>query len=182
MKKIIALVLAMVLVIALIPMSVSARTLTTAEKELFDLLKSTIKVADGEFKLPADVVAQGENYVAALDTALTDAQIAAIKAEVDAAIAAVKAEDTGDATAWSDSTRAAILEHVDDAAQVIGCTATADAEGGIVVKDAAGKEIVTNEKLVKTTGFGVAETAVTGAVLLTVLCACAYVSKKVELF
>ncbi len=182
MKKLMALVLALVLVVSLIPMSVSARTLTAEEKALFDELRAHIAVADGEFYLPADVVTQGENYVASLAAALTPAQITEIRAQVTAAIAAVKAENTGEVSKWSEKTKSEILAKIDAAAKVVGCTAVADAKGGIEVKDAAGKTIVTNDQLVKKTGFGAESMIVVGLSTITVLCAVAFVSKKVELF
>ena len=84
MKKLLALVLAVMLVIAVVPMCVSARTLTAEEKALFELLRSEIAVKDGTFVLPTSVVNQGENFVASLEKALTADQIAKIEAELDA--------------------------------------------------------------------------------------------------
>ncbi len=182
MKKLMALVLAVVLVVSLIPMGVSARTLTAEEKALFDELRAHIEVKDGEFHLPADVVTQGENYVASLTNALTPAQITEIRAQVTAAIAVVKAEETGVVEKWSDAAKAEILKKVDAAAKVVNCTAVADAKGGIEVKDAAGKTVVVNDELVKKTGFDAESMIVVGLCTITVLCACAFVSKKVELF
>ena len=182
MKKLMALVLAVILVVSLIPMGVSARTLTAEEKALFDELRAHIGVADGEFSLPADAVTQGENYVASLAAALTPDQITEIRAQVTAAIATVKAENTGDVDKWSENAKAAVLANVDAAAKVVGCTAVADAKGGMDVKDAAGKVVVTNDELVKKTGFEAESMIVVGLCTLTVLCACAFVSKKVELF
>ncbi|MBR7165957.1 MAG: hypothetical protein IKD18_06730 [Clostridia bacterium] len=182
MKRLMALVLAFMLVIAVLPMCVSARTLTAEEKALFDTLKEHVAVKDGEFVLPADVIAQGENYVASLQNPLTPDQIAAIKAEVKAAQAEVKTADTGLASKWSQATRNAILGHIDNAAKVINCNATANAKGGIDVKDATGAIVVTNDKLIKTTGFGAESIAIAGICVLSALCACAFVSKKVRLF
>ena len=182
MKKLLALVLAVMLVIAVVPMCVSARTLTAEEKALFQLLRSEVAVKDGAFALPTNVVNQGENYVASLENALTPDQIAKIEAEVKAAMGEVKKADTGVASKWSKETKAAIVGHIDAAAKVIGGSASANAKGEVEVKDAAGAVIVTNDKLVKTTGFDMAGMAVAGFCALTVLCACAFVSKKVELF
>jgi DNA replication initiation complex subunit (GINS family) len=183
MRKVMALVLAIVLVFALASMSVSARTLTAEEKALFDELREHIAVADGDFVLPEDVITQGENYLASLSTALTPAQIAAIKAEVDAAKAIVVAEKTGVAADWSETTKAQILEHIDNAAEVVGCSATADAATGeVVIKNAAGQTVVANDELVKKTGFGAEGVAIAALCTAIVLGACAFVSKKVELF
>lgn len=182
MRKAMALILALVLVFALVPMSVSARTLTDAEKALFEELKVHIEFADGHFELPDDVITQGMNYVAALDKELTEAQITEIKTQVDAAIAVVKKEASGDVDKWSTATKDAILEKVDNAAKVVGCSATTDTKGHIVVRDAQGKEVVKNDELIKVTGFGAESVVITGLCTLAVLCAVAFVSKKVELF
>ncbi|MBR3836869.1 MAG: hypothetical protein IKJ74_01875 [Clostridia bacterium] len=182
MKKLMALVLAVMLVVAVLPMCVSARTLTAEEKALFDTLKEHVAVKDGEFVIPADVIAQGENYVASLQNPLTPDQISKIKAEVQAAQAEVKKANTGVVSNWSESTRNAILNHIDNAAEAINCNATANAKGGIDVKDATGATIVTNDKLIKTTGFGAESVAIAGICILSALCACAFVSKKVRLF
>lgn len=182
MKKLMALVLAVVLVVAVLPMCVSARTLTAEEKALFDALKEHIAVKDGEFVLPADVIAQGENYVASLQNPLTANQIAKIEAEVKAAKAEVKKAGTGVASAWSKETKAAVLANIDNAAQAINCSAVVNAKGDIEVKDAAGAVIVANDELVKTTGFGAESLVIAGVCILSALCACAFVSKKVRLF
>ena len=182
MKKLLALVLAVMLVIAVVPMCVSARTLTAEEKALFELLRSEIVVKDGTFALPTSVVNQGENFVASLENALTPDQIAKIEAEVKAAMEEVKKADTGSASKWSKETKAAIVAHIDTAAKELGGSASMNAKGDVDVKDASGAVIVTNDKLVKTTGFGVEGVAIAGFCALTVLCACAFVSKKVELF
>ncbi len=182
MKKLMTLVLAVMLVLAVLPFCVSARTLTAEEKDLFESLKEQIAVNDGTFVLPADVIAQAENYIASLSTALTPAQIAEIKAEVEAAKAVVKQTGTGVASKWSKQVKDAILEHVDAAAEAINCSATVNAKGGIDVKDATGAVIVTNDELIKTTGFGVETAVIAGVAVLSVLLACAFVSKKVKLF
>lgn len=182
MRKVMALVLALVLVFALVPMSVSARTLTAEEKDLFAKLSEHIQVKDGEFALPAEVITQGENYVAALATPLTAPQIQAILAEFEAAKALVKSENTGVAANWSATTRGKILDHINTAAQEVGCTAQASPDGGIVIKNAAGQPVVTNDKLVKKTGFGVEGMVIAGLCTVVALSACAFVSKKVELF
>jgi hypothetical protein len=181
MKKVMALVLALVLVFALVPMSVSARNLSDAEKALIAELEEHIKVKDGEFQLPDDVINQAENYLMKLDKELTATEITAIKAEVAKAQAAVKAENTGDAAKWSAKTKDAILEYVDNASKAIGLKAEADATGAIVIKDAAGKEVVKNDKLEKT-GFGAESMVIVGLCTVALLSACVFVSKKVDLF
>lgn len=177
-----AFLLAVLLVVSLIPVSVSARNLTDEEKALFAYLKEASEVLDDGTRDMADALAQGENYIAALSTPLTNNQIAMIKAEVEKAVEAAKAEQSGNVKDWSEETRNEILDRVDGAAQIVGCTAVAGTDGTLTVKDSAGKTVVATNKVIKTTGFDVAASAVAASVVLTLLCACAYVSKKAQLF
>ncbi len=182
MKKMMAFLLAVLLVMALIPVSVSARNLTDEEKALFAYLKEASEILDDGTRDMASALAQGENYIAGLSAPLTEQQIAMIRAEVEKAVEAVKAEQSGNAKDWSEETRNEVLNRVDGAAQIVGCTAVAGADGTLTVKDSTGKTVVATNKVIKTTGFDIGFSAVAASVVLTLLCACAYVSKKAELF
>ena len=182
MKKIMTFLLAVLLVVTLIPASVSARNLTDEEKALFAYLREACTVLDDGTRDMNEALAQGENYVAALSAPLTEQQITMIKSEVAKAVEAVKAEQSGNVKDWSEETRNEVLERVDGAANTVGCTAVAGTNGTITVKDSNGKTVVSTNKVIKTTGFDAGASLTFASVALTLLCACAYVSKKAELF
>lgn len=177
-----ALVLALVLVAALLPMGVSARTLTTEEQKFFQDIRAGVQCADGMFYLPADIVTQGENWLAAREEAVTSEQLAQIQAYVDHAKATVVAIGTGDAHKWSKEARASILNDINLAAQVIGCSARGNAKGNIEILDAQGQVILENGTLVKTTGANVQTFVIASLCGLAMLSACVVVSKKAKLF
>ena len=144
--------------------------------------KALSSADSGYYKAGVEAAVTGENYIASLEKPLTARQINDIKAEVAAAKAEVKKANTGVVENWTQDTRNAILTHIDNAAKAIDCTATANTKGGIDIKDTAGATIVTNDELIKTTGFGAESVVIAGICVLSALCACAFVSKKVRLF
>ncbi|MBR4288817.1 MAG: hypothetical protein IKT50_05220 [Clostridia bacterium] len=182
MKRIMTLFLVFLLVVSFLPTSVSARTLTDEEKALIDYLKEASKILDDGTRDIASALVQGENYIAALSTPLTEKQISLIKAEVEKAVAAAKTEESGNVMEWSEETRNEVLDCVDDAAQIVGCTAVVDVNGKESVKDNTGKTIVATNEVIKPTGMDAGSSFVFASVVLSLLLACAYVSKKVELF
>ena len=191
MKRALTLVLSLVLVLSLLPLAVSARTLTNREKEIFTELRSPAPAGDGDFVLPEVTIKKGENYLMALDEALTDAQIDAILSYVRDAEATVTAAGTGNVKNWTQATRDHVLMDIDLAAQQLGLRAAGRPAcngehgwGEIYVYDPATGAIVVaeDELIVRKTGSDAASFAIAGACGLVVLCACAFVAKKVELF
>ena len=183
MKKLMAVLLAVVFVAVLVPMTVGAKTLSTEEKGLITKLSETIKLPDGTWQLPKEMITQAENYLSRDDVSpLTADQIKAISDYFDAAKAAVAKETTGEASKWSAETRSAVLDAVNGAANVLGLHAAANANGSISILDAANTTLATNDKIVKVTGTSVSGIVLASVGALTLLAACAFVSKKVELF
>ena len=182
MKKLMAVLLAVVFVAVLVPMTVSARTLTTGEQGLITKLQTKIEFPDGAFQLPAEMITQAENYLANAETALTSDQINAIAGYFDEAAAIAKKETTGDTAKWSKETKAGVLDKVQKAAEVLGLSARANANGSISILDAQGAVLATNAKIVKVTGASVNGIVLASVGALVLLAACAFVAKKVELF
>ncbi len=186
MKKVMAFFLVALLVVSLIPMSVSARNLTDAEKDLFVYLKEALAILDDGTKDVAGALAQGENYIASLAIPLTDEQINMIKSEVEKAVAAVEKEEAGASVKeWSSETRNEVLDRIDEAAGVVDCTAVADTKGTVTVKDQKGQTVVVatpNKTVIKPTGLDATGIFVAASAVMTLLCACAFVSKKAQLF
>ena len=186
MKKAIALALSLILVLAVLPFTVSARNLNDDEKAIFAELRVPTEVADGGFVLPEDTIKQGENYLAALDYELTKEQTQQILAYVADAKAAVKEAGTGVTSKWTKETKDRILNDVDLASKVVNLRARANTSGAIgaieIYDPATGEVEVKQDHLVKTTGSEMQMFAIVGICGLVALCACVFVSKKVELF
>ena len=183
MKKLIAVLLAVLFVAALLPMSVSARNMTTEEKELFAYLRDAAKIIDPDgSRNSAEAIAQGENYIATLENPLTAQQIAMIKEEVQKAVDEVKSQTNGNVQDWDTDTRNEVLNHINGAAGVLDFTVTAGNKGNLTVKDETGKTIVATGNIIKTTGFSAEGLFVSATVIAVLLGATAFVSKKIRLF
>lgn len=197
MQKTVAILLASILVMLATTFCVSARNLTAEEKDLIELIKQNTDLLGEEEKNSDTLIAEAENYLCARPNPLTAEQIAQIKNEISAARAKVDAEKAANSqnggsgassgaasNQLSTATKKEVLEHIDAAAQAVGCKTEVDAKGTLIIKDASTGEVVVknNTNLVKVTGFGFERMAVLGLCALTVLCACFYVSKKSSLF
>ena len=183
MRKVMALVLCAVMVLSVLSLAVSARTLTDGEKSIFTELRSTATAADGGFKIPEETVKQGENYLAGTDTALTDDQVKAILGYIADAKKAVTESGTGVASKWTRETKDRIFADIKAAAEVLRLSARKDSADAIEIFDPnTGTVIVKQDHLVKVTGLNVQAFVIAGVCGLVALCACTFVSKKVELF
>ena len=198
MKKVMTFVLAVVMVVALASMTAGARTLTAEEKALFQQFRDTVAVSDGSFRLPEEVIVQGENWLMQQDFEVTAEQIAIIKAEFVAAQGVVKTADTGKPIKWTAAEKDAVLLHIDNAAKQVGLRAggksgiarnqysaesLSDA-AGIFIYDAAdpSKIIMQNNYLIGNTGVGAESMIIAGVSAIVLLGTCVIVSKKAELF
>lgn len=198
MKRIVMLVLALVLVVAMLPMSVSARTLTAQEKEIFKKLRDGVAVEDGLFSIPEETIVAGENYLMAHDQ-LTNEQISAIIAEIDSASQKVVLQGTHDVAKWSQQTKDGVLENIDKAAQQLivnkgtenehTLRARANEQKSIQIYDpnpvgGASAVVVEENHLdpIKKTGTDITAFVIAGLCGIALLSGCVIVSKKVELF
>ena len=183
MRKVMALVLCAVMVLSVLSLAVSARTLTDGEKSIFTELRSTATAADGGFKLPEETIKQGENYLAGTSTPLTDEQVKKILDFIADAKKAVTESGTGVASKWTKETKDRIFADVKDAAEVLNLSARKDNDAAIeIFSPTDGAVIVKQDHLVKVTGLNVQAFVIAGVCGLVALCACTFVSKKVELF
>ena len=198
MKKVLTFVLAIVMVVALATMTAGARTLTAEEKALFQQFRDKVAVSDGAFRLPEEVLVQGENWLMQQDFQLTAEQIAIIKAEFVAAQNVVRDADTGKPINWTQAQKDAVLSHIDNAAQQVGLRAggksgirrneyasehLSDA-AGIYIYDASdpSKIIMQNNYLIQDTGVSAEGLMIAGVSMIALLGTCVIVSKKAELF
>lgn len=182
MKKLMAVLLAVVFVAVLVPMTVSARTLTEAEEGLIEKLSETISVADGTWQLPKEMINKAKNYLAALDEPLPEPAIENIKNYFDHAAGIVAAQKTGVSKEWSIEARDAILNDVDAAAQQLGLHAIGNQNGGISIIDPTTGATIVSNSVLKKTGASVTGIVLASAGALALLAACAFVCKKVDLF
>ena len=198
MKKVLTFVLAIVMVVALATMTAGARTLTAEEKALFQQFRDKVAVSDGAFRLPEEVLVQGENWLMQQDFQLTAEQIAIIKAEFVAAQNVVREANTGKPINWTQAQKDAVLFHIDNAAQQVGLRAggksgirrneytsehLSDA-AGIYIYDASdpSKIIMQNNYLIQDTGVSAEGLIIAGVSMIALLGTCVIVSKKAELF
>lgn len=196
MKKVLTVLMAVVLVVAMASMTVGARTLTNEEKALFQKLRESVAVSDGEFHLDEAAVVQGENWLMQQTFQLTPAQISAIEAEFKAAQGDVVAAGSGDTAKWSQATRSSVLTHIDNAAQQLGLHATGHSGtlkkqttseatptiAGISILDNTNATVVKSNFLIGDTGFGAEAMIIAGVSVIAILGTCVIISKKVELF
>ena len=199
MKRALALGLSLILVLALLPLAASASrgSMTEEEKAIFTELRTPTPTGDGQFVLPEKNITFAENYLLSeTDEPLRQDQIDEIMSYIADAKAAVKEAGTGEVKQWSFETRERIRVDIQKAVDVLdkglvvtGHAAEEHAEGdqhgygSITISDAAGNVILSEDELIiKKTGSDYMAFAVAGLCGLTVLCACAFVSKKVELF
>lgn len=198
MKKVLTFVLAIVMVVALATMTAGARTLTAEEKALFQQFRDKVAVSDGAFRLPEEVLVQGENWLMQQDFQLTAEQIAIIKAEFVAAQNVVREANTGKPVNWTQAQKDAVLLHIDNAAKQVGLRAGGKSgirrneyasehltdAAGIYIYDASdpSKIIMQNNYLIQDTGVSAEGLIIAGVSMIALLGTCVIVSKKAELF
>lgn len=176
MKKIIALLLAVVLL--LVPMSItaSATAINADEQRILDVLTQKSKINGATFKIPANYITQAENYLKTID---------ATKAQADEAIAfieqAITVVEDSHITKSTDldilpyEQKQEILDCGKKAALAVGAVLVYDGDH-VVVTNEAGEVVFDDDPIVKTTGAGVDFTAITvSAAALVVLLAAAFV-------
>ncbi|MBP5288909.1 MAG: hypothetical protein J6Z79_03445 [Clostridia bacterium] len=159
MKRALALALSVVMVLTLLPLAVSARSLTDGEKSIFEELRSPAKVADGNFKLPEVVITMAENWLMGTEKELTQSDIDSILGFIRDAEQAVINGGTGVVEKWPQALRDQILKDIDGAAQVVGLHADGHAAGtngpgdqhgygSIEILDGSNKTIIAEDELV----------------------------------
>jgi len=182
MKKLMALLLAVVFVAVLVPFAASARTLSADEQGLISKLEEAVTINGEKWTLPGNMITQAKNYLAALDTAISPDQCNQIKGIFDEAKAIAAAQTTGETSQWTPAVKAQILEKVNAAAQVVGLAARANASGKIEIINGAGQVLADNAVLVRQTGVSAQGIVIASVGAIALLAACAVVSKKVDLF
>ncbi len=184
MKKIIAMLLAVVLLLVPMSLTASATAINADEQRILDCLSQVVKFNDAEFHIPANYVKQAENYLKTVD---------ATKEQADQAIAfieqaAVIVKDshitsTADLDVLSYEDKHEILECGKKAALACGAVLVYDGDH-VVITNEAGEEVFNDDPIIKTTGAGVDFTsvAVSASVVVVLLAAAFVVAGKKGLF
>ena len=185
MKKICAIILALVLLIVPMTVSVSAAgDLNANEQKIITELKKEVAIGDKTFVVPAQYVTQAENYFKTID--VTDAQAKEILgyiAEGEKLVVAQKITATTDLKVLKDDVKSKILDLGKKAVAVTGDVLTYDGKH-VTITDANGKVVFKNAPIVKQTGEQVDFTAIAliSLAVVTVLGASVVIAKKNALF
>ncbi len=193
MKKVLAVLFAVVLMIAPCVVGVGAAgALTADEQRVIDFLSDEYKIGKTNYHIPDEYINQAKNYFLTID--VTKNQADDIIKEVQKAIDELKATTLPtqefDMKALPYEVKEDILKAGQDACNVVGLNlaynvATAKVE---ITKPAVGggapTVVFNDEPVIKTTGADVNASAIviTFASLAALVAAVAFVSKKVKLF
>lgn len=184
MKRIIAILLSLMLI--MIPMSItaSATAINADEQRIIDCLSQKAEINGKKFIVPKNYVTQAENFLKTIDA--TKAQADEIISCVEDAIDILKESDlkkTSDLKVLPYEDKAEILALGKKAAQAVDCVLIYDGKN-VVVTNAAGDTVFNDAPIVKTTGaeFDYTSVVVTVAALTLIVAAAFVVSKKSGLF
>ena len=184
MKKVIAILLSLMLVV--IPMSItaSATAINADEQRVIDCLSQKAEVNGKKFIVPKNYVTQAENFLKTIDA--TKAQANEIISCVEEAIDILQASDltkTSDLKVLPYEDKAQILALGKKAAQAVDCVLIYNGKN-VVVTNAKGETVFDDAPIVKTTGvdFDYTSIVVTVAAITLIVAAAFVVSKKSGLF
>ena len=180
MKKIIAMLLALVLLLVPMSLNVSATAINADEQRILDCLSQKITFNDATFKIPTNYVKQAENYLKTIDATKQQADNAI--AYIEAAAEIVKDShitSTADLKVLAYADKKAILENGQKAAEALGATLVYEGDH-VVVTNAEGVIVFDDNPIIKVTGAGVDFTgiAVSATVVVLVLAAAFVVARK----
>ncbi len=121
MKKLFALLIAVVLVATFALSAGAATGITAKEKEIIDALSTEITMKSGTVvALPAVYVNQAKDFLTRAE--LTDPQVEAILVHIEAAIEAVEASDAKSLGQTAVDVKEAVIAEAEGAAEVVGAT------------------------------------------------------------
>ncbi len=190
MKKLFALLVALVVLVSVFTMGVGAAGAINAnEQKVIDKLTTSVKLGTTDFKIPDEYVQQAKNYFLTID--MTEDEANRVIAYINDGITAMQATTAPNATfsigTMPQATKNAVLTAGQNAASVVNCTLSynaAEDKVTITKNDGSNTVIFNSAPIIKKTGFEFDATAavVTSLALVAVLCGVAVVSKKVKLF
>lgn len=187
MKKILAILLSIIILVIPMTISVSAAGAINAdEQRILDVLRSEVKVNGKTFTVPVEYVNQSENYFKTID--VTKEQADEIIGYINRGIGILEMSKKLNATTEDlkiliKADKKEILELGKMAVAVTGGVLTYNGST-VNIKNADGKVVFDSAPIVKQTGFEVDFTVIIVAVLsvITLLCAAVVISKKNGLF
>lgn len=184
MKKIIAVLLALILLLIPMSLTASATAINADEQRIIDCLSQKATINDVEFNIPKNYVTQAENYLKTVD--VTTEQADEIIAYLEQAIEIIKdshIKSTTDLDVLSYADKKEILDCGKKAALVVGAVLVYDGDH-IVITNEAGEIVFNDDPIVKTTGANVDFTsiAVSAGVVVLLLAASFVVARKKGLF
>lgn len=184
MKKIIAMLLAVVLLLVPMSLTASATAINADEQRILDCLTQKAGINGATFKIPLNYITQAENYLKTVD--VTKEQADEVISFLEKAIKIVKDShitQTTDLDVLPYEDKEIILDCGKKAAAAAGATLIYDGDH-VVITNAEGVEVFNDDPIVKTTGAGVDFTtvAVSAFVVVALLSAAFVVARKKELF
>ncbi len=185
MKKLCAILIALVLVIVPMTLSVSAAgDINADEQKVLDALSGEVTANGKTFAIPTEYITQASNYFKTID--MTDGQATEIIGYINQGKEIVKAQEmsgTVNLESFTKEDKQAILELGKKAAATTGATLTYDGEK-VVVKNASNQEVFNVAAIIKQTGAEVDFTtiAIVAGSVVALLGAAIFASKKSGLF
>ena len=185
MKKICAIVLALVLLIVPMTVSVSAAgDLNANEQKILAEFRKEVKIGDKTFAIPAEYVTQAENYYKTID--INDADAAKILDYIkqgEDIIVAQKITSTTDLKVLKGEVTSKLLDLGKKAVALTGGVLTYDGKN-VTITNAAGQVVFSAAPIVKQTGEQVDFTAIiiAAVALVALFGAAVVVAKKKALF
>ena len=181
MKKTILTVICFVM--AALSITASAAGLDTNKQKVLDALTSSFTVDGKVVSLPSDVLTQAENYLKRDDVTITKNQADLIVTEVEDAISIVKDSGAASIAALDARDKSAILENIQNAAEVIDLTVSVDsAKSVITILDDKGNPVASDEGVIKVTGPDSSALAVIAGAGLALIAGCFVAARKMRLF
>ena len=184
MKKIIAVLLALILLLVPMSLTASATAINADEQRILDVLSRKETFNGVEFKIPKNYVTQAENYLKTVDVSKEKADEAISYLEQAAeVIKASHITKTTDLDVLSYAEKKEILECGQKAALAAGAVLVYDGDH-VVITNEAGEEVFNDAPIIKTTGANVDFTSVVvgAAAVLVLLAASFVVARKKGLF
>lgn len=186
MKKIIAVLFAVVLALGCFAAVSAEGAVNTYEKDVLDYLGQEVKLGKTTYIIPAEYVNQAKNYFLTID--MTEQESKDIIAALNGGLAALKAaalpDKEFDMKVLPYATKQAVLASGQNACAVIGLNLVYNTTTEKVVITKGENTVLDSAPTIKTTGAAIDMTVivVTMAALLAVAGAMVLVSKKARLF
>ncbi len=179
MKKVLALLLPLVLVVALLSVSVSAFSgINAEEQKLLDYIKNNdVKIGQKTYKVPAEYQTKAYNYLNRDDVNLDETKAEKALTEMKDLWDKTSKMDATSVSALTDAQLQTIADEMQDVADNLNLTVKLDlAKDTVSLVDASGNTVVDNAETIEKTGA--VSSVVIAIVAVVTVAGCALVLNK----